>query len=101
MIYIILNFLEKHFNMIQIKNLHSLFNLIVSLFIQMLVKVAAMDNSFVNSYSDFSLLILIVLILCCHNLCKIKAELIFVSFSDFYSTTKHGRCIKSFPGVFT
>ena len=53
------------------------------------VKVAAMDNSSANSYSDSSLLVLIVLILCCHNLCKIKAELIFVLFSGFYSTTKH------------
>ena len=53
------------------------------------VKVAAMDNSSANSYSDSSLLVLIVLILCCHNLCKIKAELIFVLFSGFYSTTQH------------
>ena len=83
MIYVILNFLEKHFNIIQMKNLHSLFNLIVSLFMLMSVKVAAMDNSSANSYSDFSLLALIVLILCCHDLCKIKAELIFILFSDF------------------
>ena len=71
--------------MIQIKNLHSFFNLIVPLFMPVSVKVAAMDNSSANSYSDSSLLVLIVLILCCHNLCKIKAELIFVLFSGFYT----------------
>ena len=68
---------------------------------QMSVKVAAIDNTSANSYSDFSLLVLIAIILCCHNLCKVEAVLIFVLFSDFYSTTQHRRCIKSFPGVFT
>lgn len=67
--------------MVQIKNVESHFHLIgFCLFVQMLVKVAAMDNSFENSYSDFSLLVSIAIILCCHNLCKVEAELILVLF---------------------
>ena len=63
--------------MVQIKNLESHLHLIgFCLFMKMLVKVAAMDNSFENSYSDFSLLVSIAVILCCHNLCKVEAELI-------------------------